>query len=193
MADLSEGGQTFHFPDDWQVSKFDAWSFYRNQFSGLAAAHLNCSNCEAEVKCAECGNRRVSGTKGIDFLAIESDATVWHIEVKDYRQTRDSSFVFLADEVALKVRDTLACLVVARMNANEQLEKDLAVRAIGCQNLHVVLHLEQPQPSTRLDTKAMRAARAAQKLRQLLKGVDRRAQVLDRTETTTVAWTVTDN
>lgn len=193
MADLDEGGLTFHFPDEWQVSKFDQWSFYRNQFSGLAAANLNCSNCESEVKCAKCGSRRVSGTKGIDFLAIESDETVWHIEVKDYRQTRDSSFVFLADEVALKVRDTLACLVVARMNANDQTEKDSAVRAMGCKNLHVVLHLEQPEPSSRLDTKRQRTARAAQRLRQLLKGVDRRAHVLDRSETAAVGWTVTAN
>ena len=192
MATLEEQGQLFKFPDAWKVSKFDEWKFYRRQFSGIAAAKLSCSSCDAEIECAKCGGKRVAGSKGVDFLAIESNDDVWQIEVKDYRQTRESSFVFLADEVALKVRDTLACLVVARFHANDEDERQMAILAIGCKRIHVVLHLEQPQPSTRLDTKSQRSARAMQRLRQLLKAVDRRAMVLDQTAMDDVAWTVTD-
>ncbi len=115
------------------------------------------------------------------------------IEVKDYRLTRQSSFVFLADEVALKVRDTLACLVVARTNSNDAEEKRIASRAIGCNRINVVLHLEQPQPSSRLDTKSRRAALALQRLRQLIKAIDGRAMVLDQSTSGDVAWNVTDN
>jgi len=193
MATLREQGQSFEFPDSWDVTKFDEWSFYRGQFSKLAAAKLNCSSCEAEVRCANCNSQRVAGTKGVDFLAIESDDVYWQIEVKDYRQTRQASFVFLADEVALKVRDTLACLVVARTNSNDTDEQRIAKRAIGCKRLHVVLHLEQPQPSSRLDTKARRAALAQQRLRQLIKAIDGRAMVIDQSTCGDAAWTVTDN
>jgi len=193
MTVHKEGDQSFDFPDNWDVSKFDEWSFYRKQFSGIAAANLSCSNCEAEVKCAACGSKRVAGTKGIDFLAIESDAVCWQIEVKDYRKTLESSFAFLADEVALKVRDTLACLVVARTNANDQDEQRLAQRAIGCGRHNVVLHLEQPTANSTLNTRRSQLADVQQRLRQLIKSIDKRARVVDQSTSSSVAWTVTDN
>ena len=193
MQIIKEQKQSFSFPDDWEVSKFDEWSFYRGQFSQLANANLNCSACEANVRCAECNSGRVSGTKGVDFLAIESDSVCWHIEVKDYRQTLESSFVFLADEVALKVRDTLACLVVARTNSNDQDERKLAKKAMGCTIFNVVLHLEQPPTNSNLYSRRIRIAAVQQRLRQLVKSIDRRARVLDRSTCDLVAWDVSNN
>ncbi|MCC9601009.1 hypothetical protein LOC67_10675 [Stieleria sp. JC731] len=193
MTTFDEQEQAFDFPDEWDVSKFDEWSFYRGQFSSLADANLNCSACETDVRCANCNSRRVAGTKGIDFLAIESDHDCWQIEVKDYRKTLESTFLFLADEVALKVRDTLACLVVARTGSNNADEQRWAERAIGCSRQHVVLHLEQPTSNSRLQSRRKRAADVQQRLRQLVKCIDRRARVVDQTMNGSVGWTVTDN
>jgi len=193
MQELREQNQSFLFPDDWDVSKFDEWSFYRGQFSKLAAANLNCSACEANIRCAQCNSGRVAGTKGIDFLAIESNKVCWQIEVKDYRQTLKSSFVFLADEVALKVRDTLACLVVARTNSNDAKENELAKRAIGCTKINIVLHLELPPANSTLHSRRTRRAAVQQRLRQLVKSIDRCARVLDKSSCESVAWNVTNN
>lgn len=33
MTDIDVDGLTFSFGERWQVSKYDEWSFYRNQFS----------------------------------------------------------------------------------------------------------------------------------------------------------------
>lgn len=192
MKVLDEGVQKFSFPDEWNVTKFDEWSFYRKQFALLADASLSCSACEAEVRCAKCNSRRVAGTKGVDFLAVESKSVCWHIEVKDYRQTLESSFLFLADEVAMKVRDTLACIVVARVNSNDTNERDLANKAVECTNHKIVLHLEQPTTNSTMNSRRSRLADVQQRLRQFVKPIDRRARVVDQSTTNCVAWSVHD-
>ena len=94
MPSLQEGELTFDFPDeDSEVAKYDDWSFYRNQFQSV------------------CG-----GTKAIDLIFVEPQRT-WLIEVKDYRHHRRTKIAALADEVAAKVRDTLAGLAACRCNA----------------------------------------------------------------------------
>ncbi len=44
----------------------------------------------------------------------------------------------------MKARDSLAALVAAKANANDADEKAMAVAALRCPRLRVVLHLEQP-------------------------------------------------
>ena len=39
MPPIEEGQLRFDFPKGWRVSKFDDWSFYRNQFGKLASAN----------------------------------------------------------------------------------------------------------------------------------------------------------
>ena len=60
MPAITEGQLTFQFPGDWKATKFDDWSFYRNQFQSVC-----------------------SGSKAVDLLAIERRVCSWHIEVKD--------------------------------------------------------------------------------------------------------------
>lgn len=191
MPSITEGKLQFTFPAAWRASKFDEWSYYRNQFSKQAEANLNCSKCERDVRCAECGCRRVAGTKGIDILAVDPASICWQIEIKDYRQTRESSFEFLADEVALKVRDTLACLMIAKLQANDAEEKQLANDAVGCNRLHVVLHLEQPQPGSILVTRTSRRANVLQRLKQLIKAIDPHPVVVDMSSSANLAWEIT--
>lgn len=191
MRPITEGKLRFDFPEGWNASKFDEWSFYRNQFMKLSGASLQCSTCETGVRCEKCGSKNVAGTKGVDILAAAPGGVSWFIEVKDYRQTRESSFEFLADEVALKVRDTLACLVTAQIHASEAAHKDLARACVRGDLIRVVLHLEQPDPRSRLDSKRSRRASVLQRLKQLVKAVDPRPLVLDRSDTQHVDWTVT--
>ena len=97
MRTFYEGHLACTFPDDWDVTKYDDWMFYRNRFIGV------------------CG-----GSKAVDYLAYDlSNRTLWLIELKDYRQfrrTKDDT-ISLWDEMAIKVRDTLAGIVAAKVDS----------------------------------------------------------------------------
>ncbi|HEV3445934.1 MAG TPA: hypothetical protein VG099_14940 [Gemmataceae bacterium] len=149
MPSITEGQLTFTFPNDWQASKFDQWSFNRNQFEQV------------------CG-----GAKAVDVLAVEPKVCLWQIEVKDYRQHVRTKTVELAVEIAIKVRDSLAALVAARANANDEDEGQMAVAALRCQRLGVVLHLEQPAKHSKLFPRAIDPANVPQRLKQLIKAID---------------------
>jgi hypothetical protein len=190
MPTITEGQLRFDFPNGWLASKFDDWSFYRNQFSKLASAELVCSKCDGRVLCENCGSRRVAGTKGCDFLAIEVRICFWLIEVKDYRQHVRIKVIALADEVALKARDSLAALVAARINANEATEREAALAALQCMRLRVVLHLEQPAKHSKLFPRAIDPADVLQRLKQLIKGIDPHPLVLEMGRMNGVAWQV---
>lgn len=191
MPTITEGQLRFQFPNHWSTSKFDEWTFYRRQFMKLAGAEISCSACEGQLVCAACGSKRVAGTKGIDILAIEVGLTCWQIEIKDYRHTRVGNFQFLADEVALKARDTLAALVAANLNANDASEKTAAANALACPRIRIVLHLEQPTPHSILQTKLSRKANILQRLKQLVKAIDAHPLVVDLDELGGVNWTIT--
>lgn len=191
MHEITEGQLRFSFPDSWLVSKFDTWNFYRAQFMKLAAAEIPCSKCEGQLVCAACGAKRVAGTKGIDILAIDVGRACWQIEIKDYRLTRVSNYKFLADEIALKARDTLAALVAGRLNANDQNEKLAAEKALACPKIKIVLHLEQPAPHSIQQSKQTRRSHVLQRLKQLVKPIDAHPFVMDLDEKKGVAWTVT--
>jgi hypothetical protein len=167
VPQITEGALTFHFPDGWQVSKFDQWGFYRNQFV------------------------RITGTKAIDILALDGARCCWSIEVKDYSRNRREKAIDLADEIALKVRDTLAALVAAQVNANDFAEKAAARTAVRCPGLRVVLHLEQPARNSKLFPRAIDPANMTAWLKQLVKAIDPHPLVVEKTRMQGVPWTVT--
>ena len=84
MTTITEGALTFSFPDGCHAGKCDGWSHYRNQFQAVAGS-----------------------SKAVDILCIAGD-TSWLIEIKDYRQYPRTKAIDIADELAMKVRDTLA-------------------------------------------------------------------------------------
>ena len=168
MLTISEGDLTFHFPDEWRITKFDQWSFCRKQFQYV------------------CG-----GAKSLDILAIGPRGSLWFIEIKDYRRHRRTKAVDIADEVAFKVRDTLAALLPARLNAGDASERELAARALTSRSLHVVLHLEQPAKHPKLLPRSIDPARVAQRLKQLIKPIDAHPRVLEMGRMRDVDWTVT--
>lgn len=153
---ILEGHLTFCFPAQSMATKYDDWAHYRNQF-----------------------NSAFGGTKAIDFLHI-SRGQGWMIEVKDYREHSRTKPTDIADEVACKVRDTLAGLISAKYHATNNEEKVIAEKMLCQEKLRVVLHLEQPQKKSRLRPKAIDPAAVLKKLKQLLRSIDPHPCIVDR-------------
>ena len=167
MIEIEEGDLTFSFPEGCKAGKYDEWAFYRNQFISVAA-----------------------GSKGVDVVCVSPNAA-WLIEIKDYRQHRREKKMGVADEVARKVRDTLAGLAAASANANCPVERSLARDALRARRWRVALHLEQPGTRRRLWRRAFNVHDVQMKLRQKVKAVDAHAVVRDRmARSNNVPWSV---
>ena len=190
MNSIKEGSLTFEFPDNWQASKFDDWQFYRKQFMKIAEAKIACSKCGSPLKCSKCGSDRVAGNMGIDILALDTQSQCWLIEIKDYRTSTRSNTSDLADEVALKVRDTLAALLAARVNANDPGERSMAARAAKCESIRVVLHLELPPERSRRGVNKNTQAALTMKLKQLVKSIDPHPLIVNCDPTGNLDWMV---
>lgn len=159
---LDVDGLQLGFPINWQASKYDDWSFYRNQFS------------------KQCG-----GLKAVDALAVSPDGQAFLIEVKDYRLPGTVKPSALADTVARKVLDTLAALLPAALNANDAAEKAIARSLLKCKRLKVVLHMENPRSHQRV----VDPADIQQQLRRLLKAVDAHPKVVCIGQMQKLPWT----
>ena len=167
MPSLPEGKLRFDFPDGWEVTQYDGWAFYKNQFK---------DSC--------CGN------KAVDFLAHHPDEDpLWLIEVKDYRHHRRTKTIHVWDEMAIKARDTLAGLVAAKANASN-LDKQWATVALRKPKLRFVLHLEQPTRHSKLFPRAIDPARVQEKIRQLIKPIDAHPRVTELNDMAHVPWSV---
>jgi hypothetical protein len=166
MTVITEGQLTFTFPAGATACKYDDWQFYRNQF-----------------------NSAFGGTKAVDLIYIDDEQT-WLIEIKDYRLHERTKPSNIGDEIACKVRDTLAGLVAAKCNANDADEKAIAKRALQKNRIRLVLHLEQPQHPSRLSR--LDPSKVLQKLKQRLKAIDAHPSVVDmHSLKTSMHWTVT--
>ena len=164
--EITEGRLTFRFASD-KATKYDDWVFYRSQFNGA-----------------------FGGSKAVDIIEFGGERA-WLIEVKDYCAQRRSKAIDIGDEVAFKVRDTLAGLVAAHCNANEQDERRMASQILRKRRMGVVLHLEQPTKPSRLFPQVIKPANALQKLKQKLRGVDAHPRVVDRSSLhPSMDWTV---
>jgi hypothetical protein len=168
MPEITVDELRFTFPDGWNVSKYDDWSHYRNQFIKVCV-----------------------GVKAIDVLALEGVECCWLLEVKDYRKHVRTKTIDLAEEVAEKARDTLAGLVGAQFRANDDEEKNAARQALRAKNLQVVLHLEQPAKHSKLFPRAIDPAAVQQRLKQLLKAIDPHPRVVEKARMAGIPWSVT--
>ncbi len=150
-------GLLFTIDPDCLSSRYDSWSFYRNQWG-----------------------RARPGLKAIDLLVVTPAKVVWFVEVKDYRQHPRTKVIDLADEVAAKVCDTLAAMLPARIHANDEPEQRLAQATLRGTRLRVVLHLEQPTKHSKLFPRAIDPADVLQKLRQRVRAIDPHPVVCER-------------
>ena len=167
MTEIEEGDLKFTFPEHCETSKYEDWSFYRNQFNSVAG-----------------------GSKAVDILCVSDDAA-WLIEIKDYRQHQRMKLADIDDEMACKARDTLAGLAAASANANSLDEKKLAKRALQRRQWRVALHLKQPNVRSRLRPQPFNVANVLLRLRKKVKAIDAHPLILDReARHPSVPWTV---
>lgn len=166
MNTLEEGKLQFDFPDDWTVSAYDKWSYYQKHFKDAFA-----------------------GNKGVDFVARDTSDNVWLIEVKDFRENRRTKEIPLWDEIAIKVRDTLAGLVGTSFyegNPNQQ----EAWNALESEKIRVVLHLEQPETNSKLFPRAFDPQMVRQKLKHknCVRPIDPHPIVVESSSMNAVGW-----
>jgi hypothetical protein len=156
MPQLTEGALVFDFSGSVdQSTKYDEWSYYRKNLSSI------------------------SGTKAVDFIFLEKDIC-WLIEVKDYRFNQRTKMIDLADEISIKVRDTIAGLFAAKLNANDPFEKQFAQIANQKTRIRIVLHLEQSQKSSKIFPKVFDEANLQSKLKSKIKAIDPHPIVMDK-------------
>jgi hypothetical protein len=142
-------GVRLEMPGGWWVWKYDDSAFHRNQFQNFAG-----------------------GSKAVDAVALAADETLWLIEIKDYRRHRRSKPASVFDEVAAKVRATLAGLATARTRANDQDERNMAAAAMRCRHIRVALQLAQPVKPSRLFPQVVDPVDAEMQLRRAVKAID---------------------
>lgn len=155
-------GLKFDFAENWQVSKYDGWSYYRNQFV-----------------------KQFDGIKGVDLLAITPNKVTVLIEVKDYRHPDTVKPSELPQAVANKVFYTLAALLPCSLLANDANEQAFAKNVLHSKELRVVLHMEQPRAHRPL----VDPADILQKLRRLIRAVDAHPKVVSM-QNNPLPWTV---
>jgi hypothetical protein len=150
---------TFTFPADWHASKYDDWSFYRNQFA-----------------------RQYDGIQAVDVLATDPNGTAYLIEVKDYRYPGVERPSQLPRAIANKVLMTLAAMLPAKLNGNDPAERDMAKSVLTCQKLRVIAHIELPR-------KQVDPADLEQELKRLLHAVDAHPKVVSTKNMRGMRWT----
>lgn len=163
MPALDIDGLVFTFPNRWSATKYDDWSFYRNQFS-----------------------RQGAGIKAVDAIALDPNGTAFLIEVKDYRHPDTEKPSQLPAAIASKVLHTLSALLPAKLLATDPDEAGLAGDVLTCSSLRIVAHIEQPQRHRGV----VDPADLRQKLRELLRAVDPHVKVVSLTKMQGLPWTV---
>jgi len=142
----------FIFPEGWQAEKLDDTGFYRKHFQSFA------------------------DSKSVDIAAFSpSSDELWLIEAKDYRINRRDKPLDLFREIAIKVRDTLAFLYLAKGKPEIALHR-FAQEAVSKLTIRVALHLEQPAKPSKLYPPIVERGHARLKLAQTVRVVDPRAQ-----------------
>ncbi|GDY19715.1 hypothetical protein LBMAG56_10600 [Verrucomicrobiota bacterium] len=172
--DFKEGRLTFSFPDSWSVCRPGETLYYASRFQ------LFCGGC-----------------KEADFAAYAADTgKLWLVEVKDHAAHPRTKPVPLPQELAEKVRDTLALLAAAAVSdptpstTPVMQAGDFARLARGATSLNVVLHCEpQPRPST-LFPAVSQMANLLHELRTALRAVDANVRLASKGTYSGLPWAV---
>jgi hypothetical protein len=154
MIRLVEQKLEHTFGTGWTASKYDEWPFYKKHFQWSWVPNE-------------------PGNKSVDFVAVDpAGDSLWLIELKDYRLYRRTKNIPLPDEIAFKVRDSLAGLFAAAKHDAHHAHAADAQRSLQAKRIRVVLHLEQPRQTSRLFPRAYNLADVQQKLKQRVRGID---------------------
>lgn len=100
----------------------------------------------------------ISGTKGVDFIGLFKESELFLFEIKNYRGHRIESkpkIEVLDQEVAQKVRDTIAGIVGGARNSTNQKEdweRILSILKDDNQSLKFILWIEEDKPPRKSPT-----------------------------------------
>jgi len=161
----------FTFPDDWNVSKFDDTSFYRNRVEKL------------------------NGIKAVDIIARNNDSLQF-IEVKDFRthrieNTQRQKNGELVIEVAQKFVSTIAALLGSRRWGLEEFTPYNACLNLNEQSIEVILFIERDETERTLMRAKLTLADLKDKLKKLLVAYKVQCKVYDRNNLPAhIVWTV---
>jgi hypothetical protein len=176
MPTLQVDSLSFAFQAQVSAQRYDQWQHYQQVW-----------------------NAPGSHQKALDVVAVEpaaAPAVTWLIEARDFRvitmPPRPSKISGLAQIVADKTTHTLNGLSDARANAVQVLEKNHATLALSSPTRRVVLHLEPHAGAHTALFPSGFAASVLQKLRQLVRAIDKNPLVLSIaiTPAAGVPWTV---
>lgn len=157
----------FEFPDGWKVLRPEKASYYTRHFQNFAG-----------------------GCKEMDFILFEpANRVLWLLEVKDYTSNPRTKTQCVFEEIAEKIRDSLALLLAGSVrgdSANGGVRSFMDVCAIP-NDIKIALHLEQPSKPSKMFPGVKIDADATQKLRAKVRAIDPRARV-SSTSSTDMEW-----
>ncbi len=158
MKSLTEGLLQFDFPLGWQAEKYDETTHYIHHVQSLAES------------------------KAVDIVALSPapNASMWLIEIKDYRSHPRVKDLDFFEEIACKVRDTLAGLLLARQRPQAGTLHALSMALNQEVQVRVAVHLEQTRKPSKLRPAVTDRANHRIKLRQVLRAVDTKAEICER-------------
>lgn len=119
-------------------------------------------------------------------MAISPAKQAFLIEVKDYRHPEAVKPSGLAEAIASKTMDTLAAMLPAKLLASEAEERIIAANFLKCTSLEVVVHIEQPLKRMPM----VDVADIQQKLKQLLRAVDKKPKIVSVRDMRGLEWRV---
>lgn len=176
MQRLEVDSLVFYFPDDWMVTKYDEWCFYKK----------NLKHHDQVITTRK-------GIKGVDILAISPDKKLWLIEAKDYSQHKRTKPISIEEEVYCKVFDTLALLLPAKYEAEDHDERQIASLSFNNKQIRVVCCYETSKNISENNAR-QQLALYTQKFKQIFKIISPRVYVVNsRCMSPTFAWTVEIN
>ena len=130
--------------------------------------------------------------KVIDILAIDSKKN-YFIEIKDYTypNTKSIKQIELIEAIIKKVVCSLSLLYPMSYKASDIDEENIAKLFFSKKNLTVVLHIEKPPLTTRLEQSKWDLSDLQSKLRQRLKYISDSVKVVSITKMQNLPWSVT--
>lgn len=193
MQRLTEGtgsnALVFEFPDEWKVLKYDNSEFYKEKVlkcQGTKAVDFLVIDDDRQLW-IEVKNFRNYAEE--NRLRLDSNInnvpglteTLAHIIDNEWEKTVAVSRkkLFIADEIALKVRDTCAGVFGAAIQGDIELQ-DFATALQAHQAIHVVLFLQQDESLDNRDDFRRMAQRIGDKIRQQLIFINATVEVVNR-------------
>jgi hypothetical protein len=167
MTTINEDKLEFSF--NFDAIKLDDTNYYRNQFQKIQ-----------------------NNLKVIDILAIDNQKN-YFIEIKDYTypNTKSIKQIELIDAIIKKVICSLSMLYPMSYKAKDEEEREIAKHFFNKKSLTIVLHIEKPPITTKLEQSKWDFSELQMKLKKRLKNISNSVKVVSIKKMQKVPWSVT--